>query len=201
MNIYSILNIFKNLSRKIVFLLSLFLCVNAFAITEKTPVVFVHGLGGSATNFFMMKNYLKSQGWKDNELYALELPSKSGDNILNSGSIKNSVDQIIKTTGHNKVNIVAHSMGGANSLYYILFKGGQGKVEKLITLGGANRLVTFQAPSGVSVTSIYSSADTIVYPSLSMLNGAKNIQVNFVNHVGLLANNQVNLKILQALKN
>lgn len=193
-------SIFKIWGKKFVFLLSLLFCMNTFAATAKTPIVFVHGLGGDATNFYLIKNYLKSQGWQDNELYALALPTKNGDQILNSGYIRDSVNKIINTTGHSKVNIVAHSMGGANSLYYILFNGGQGKVNKLITLGGANKLTTYQAPQGVSVTSIYSSADMIVNRYLSQLNGAENIQINYVDHVGLLANAQVNQLILRALK-
>lgn len=193
-------SIFKIWGKKFVFLLSLLFCMNTFAATARTPIVFVHGLGGDATNFYLMKNYLKSQGWQDNELYALALPTKNGDQTLNSGYIRDSVNQIISSTGHSKVNIVAHSMGGANSLYYILFNGGQGKVDKLITLGGANKLTTNQAPQGVNVTSIYSTADTVVNPYLSQLNGAENIPINYVDHVSLLANAQVNQLILIALK-
>ncbi|MCW1473709.1 MULTISPECIES: triacylglycerol lipase [Acinetobacter calcoaceticus/baumannii complex] len=180
-------------------LFSLSSIFQVFAETTKQPVIFVHGLGGSATNFILMKNYLKSQGWVDAELFAVELPSKTGNQLLNSATISRAVDQAITKTGHNKVNIVAHSMGGANSLYYILYNGGSTKVDKLVTLGGANLLTTSQAPSGIKVTSIYSSADTIVSPALSKLNGATNIQVNFVGHIGLLYNANVNDLIKSAL--
>ncbi|WP_202743946.1 esterase/lipase family protein [Acinetobacter calcoaceticus] len=180
-------------------LLSISTTFSVFAATTKAPVIFVHGLGGSATNFALMKNYLKNQGWADNELFAVELPSKNGNQQLNSATISHAVDEAINKTGHNKVHIIAHSMGGANSLYYILYHGGQSKVEKLVTLGGANLLTTSQAPSGIAVTSIYSTADTIVNPSLSKMNGAQNIQINFVSHIGLLANENVNDLIKTAL--
>ena len=94
---------------------------------------------------------------------------------------------------------VAHSMGGANSLYYILNRGGIDKVDKLITLGGANRLTTSSAPRGVIVTSIYSTSDTIVSPLLSRLDGANNISVNLVSLIGLLYNSRVNALIKAAL--
>lgn len=90
-------------------------------------------------------------------------------------------------------------MGGANSLYYILNRGGSTKVDKLVTLGGANRLTTSSAPEGVEVTSIYSTSDTIVSPALSRLSGANNIQVSLVSHIGLLFNSRVNALIKTAL--
>ena len=72
-------------------------------------------------------------------------------------------------------------------------------MDKLITLGGANRLTTSRAPSGIKVTSIYSTSDTIVSPALSRLDGANNISVNLVSHIGLLYNSRVNALIKAAL--
>lgn len=171
----------------------------AAAATARTPVVFVHGLTGSDSNFTFIESYLRSQGWSKDELFAIDLPSKQGNQLLNSAAISQFVDDVLRQTGHSKVNIVAHSMGGANSLYYILNRGGASKVDKLVTLGGANRLTTNTAPQGISVTSIYSLNDTIVSPVLSRLEGATNIPVSLVSHVGLLFNSRVNGLIKTAL--
>lgn len=171
----------------------------AAAATERTPVVFVHGLTGSDSNFTFIESYLRGQGWSSDELFAIDLPSKQGNQLLNSAAISQFVDRVLQETGHSKVNIVAHSMGGANSLYYILNRGGSSKVDKLVTLGGANRLTTTSAPQGVKVTSIYSISDTIVSPALSRLSGANNIQVSLVSHIGLLFNSRVNALIKTAL--
>ncbi|MGF9696085.1 esterase/lipase family protein [Paenibacillus sp. MABNR03] len=171
----------------------------AFAATERTPVVFVHGLTGSDSNFTFIESYLRGQGWSSDELFAIDLPSKQGNQLLNSAAISQFVDNVLRETGHTKVNIVAHSMGGANSLYYILNRGGLSKVDKLVTLGGANRLTTTSAPQGVEVTSIYSTSDTIVSPALSRLTGANNIQISLVSHIGLLFNSRVNALIKTAL--
>ncbi|MFK0521640.1 esterase/lipase family protein [Paenibacillus illinoisensis] len=170
-----------------------------FAATERTPVVFVHGLTGSDSNFTYIESYLRGQGWSRDELFAIDLPSKQGNQLLNSAAISQFVDNVLRETGHSKVNIVAHSMGGANSLYYILNRGGSTKVDKLVTLGGANRLTTNSAPEGVEVTSIYSTSDMIVSPALSRLSGANNIQVSLVSHIGLLFNSRVNALIKTAL--
>ncbi|NUU76863.1 esterase/lipase family protein [Paenibacillus xylanilyticus] len=171
----------------------------AFAAAERTPVVFVHGLTGSDSNFTFIESYLRGQGWSSDELFAIDLPSKQGNQLLNSAAISQFVDNVLRETGHTKVNIVAHSMGGANSLYYILNRGGLSKVDKLVTLGGANRLTTTSAPQGVEVTSIYSTSDTIVSPALSRLTGANNIQISLVSHIGLLFNSRVNALIKTAL--
>ncbi|MGG0823589.1 alpha/beta fold hydrolase [Paenibacillus turicensis] len=173
--------------------------MKASAATSRTPIVFVHGLTGSDSNFALIERYLRSEGWASNELFAIDLPSKAGNQLLNSAAISRFVDDVLRQTGHSKVHIVAHSMGGANSLYYILNRGGIDKVDKLITLGGANRLTTSKAPSGITVTSIYSTSDTIVSPLLSRLDGANNISVNLVSHIGLLYNSRVNALIKAAL--
>lgn len=171
----------------------------ASAASDRNPVIMVHGLGGSSTNFYMIKNYLVSKGWSKDQINAVVLPTKTGDNILNGRAISSAVDKLLAQTGASKVDIVAHSMGGANSLYYITKLNGAQKVDKLVTLGGANRLVTSTAPAGVTVTSITGTADMIVASSLSKLNGANNISVPGVTHIGLLNNSQVNALIEQAL--
>lgn len=172
----------------------------AKAATTRTPVIFVHGLGGTASNFTYIESYLGRQGWSSNELYAIELPSKSGNQLLNAATISRKVDEVLAQTGSQKVNIVAHSMGGANSLYYILNNGGLSKVDKLVTIGGANRLTTNRAPDGIKVTSIYTINDQIVANQLSMLDGANNIRVFGMAHIGLLYSPSVSGLIKTALE-
>jgi triacylglycerol lipase len=173
----------------------------AEAATNNTPVVFVHGLGGSDSNFYFIERYLQGQGWSRDELHAIDLPSKQGQQQLNAAAISRFVDDVLAETGSDKVNIVAHSMGGANSLYYIQNYGGSDKVDKLVTLGGANRLTTSRAPAGIDTTSIYSTNDMIVSSYLSVLSGANNIRLYGISHIGLLNNYQVEGHIKDALQN
>lgn len=215
MLIYKIYNLGGYLMKKV--LLSILLVV-VFAIAlpinkgntvqaaeQHNPVVFVHGIGGTASNFYSIERYLASQGWNSNQFYGVEFYNKQGSNITNGPQLKRYVDSVLQRTGAQKVDIVAHSMGGANTLYYIKNLGGGNKVDNVVTLGGANGLTTNQALPGtdpndkILYTSIYSLTDGIVAPSLSRLYGGKNIRLTGIDHLSLLVNSQVKGYIKEGL--
>ncbi|MFD2654754.1 hypothetical protein ACFSUP_01420 [Gracilibacillus thailandensis] len=75
------------------------------------------------------------------------------------------------------------------------------KVDKVITLEGANRLGATSVPSEVDFTSIYSSSDSIVSISLSRISGADNIHVSGVSHLRLLTSSRVQDLIVESLRN
>jgi triacylglycerol lipase len=173
--------------------------------TSHDPVIFIHGAGGIGASFYGIENYLKKQGWSDNELYAIEMNDKSGNNQNNAKQLASYVDEVLKKTGKSKVDIVGHSMGGPNALTYILNNGGGSKVNDVVTFGSPNKMVTSKAPVGadptdkILYTSIYSTNDYVVSNWLSPLQGAKNVQISGADHLGMLMNGKVNELIKEGL--
>lgn len=105
------------------------------------PVLFVHGYGSDSYIWFDMINKFVSDGWPREMLYAYRfsgpLDYYDGVNAKNAAEIAEWVDQILAETGAEKVDIVAHSMGGLSSRYYVKFLGGIDKVDDYVCLGSA----------------------------------------------------------------
>ncbi|MCZ1263724.1 alpha/beta fold hydrolase [Paenibacillus tundrae] len=170
------------------------------ATNGRNPIVLVHGIGGAGFNFASIERALINEGYSRSDLYAIDFLDKSGNNVTNSRQLSTYIDDVLRKTGASQVDIIAHSMGGANTLYYINNLGGGKNIDKVITLGSPNRLMAQSAPKGIAYTSIYSTSDLIVNNTLSPLNGANNIRIFGVTHIGLLIDRGVQSHIMNALK-
>jgi triacylglycerol esterase/lipase EstA (alpha/beta hydrolase family) len=98
------------------------------------PVIFVHGYTGSASSFNTMKQWLISEGWEESQLFAIQYSNTTGSSVQNANELSNFVNQVLKKTKAKKVDIIAHSMGGLSTLYYIKNLDGASKVNDVITL-------------------------------------------------------------------
>jgi triacylglycerol lipase len=101
------------------------------------PILFVHGYGGSASNWDVMKQNFLADGWQEVELYARNY-SFISSNATTAADIRDEVDRIIRLTGASKVDIIAHSMGSISSRYYLKNLGGSAKVDAWVSLAGPN---------------------------------------------------------------
>lgn len=181
----------------------------------KDPVVFVHGFLGGSWNFDILKEYLKADGWPPEYLFAINYSDNTGCNEKNAEELKTFIDNVLSTTGKSKVDIVAHSMGGLSTRYYIKYLGGDVKVSDVVTLGTPNHgtlcagvaVVTCGAQQmipksdflnklnsgdetpgqNVKWTQIWSNTDECnCPPTNSILDGALNVMVTGVGHASLL---------------
>ncbi|MBT2683516.1 triacylglycerol lipase [Bacillus sp. ISL-37] len=123
----------------IVFFLSVFSTAEAAkkvpVTSEKDPVVFVHGFTGSSSSFDDMRQWLISQGWPSNYLYAIQYSDTTGSSIDNAYELQSFVKTVLQQTKASKVDIVAHSMGGLSTRYYVKYLEGAQKVDDVVTLG------------------------------------------------------------------
>jgi triacylglycerol esterase/lipase EstA (alpha/beta hydrolase family) len=115
------------------------------------PVVLLHG-----TFFDMIASWneiapvLRANGYCP---WALDYGFNATQDIPRSaGQLQTFVDQVLKTTGASKVDIVGHSQGGMMPRYYMKFLGGSAKVNDLVGLSPSNHGTTnpLVGPVGVA---------------------------------------------------
>jgi triacylglycerol lipase len=104
-------------------------------VSEKDPVVFVHGFTGSSSSYDDMKQWLVSQGWPSNYLFAIQYSDTTGSNVKNAYELQSFIKNVLRQTKASKVDIVAHSMGGLSTRYYVKYLDGAQNVDDVITLG------------------------------------------------------------------
>lgn len=191
---------------------------------EKNPVVFVHGFFDKKidifgkSNFTSLIDYLVDQGWDRDELFVIQYSDAIGSNIPNAYELDAFIDNVLSQTGKDQVDIVAHSMGGLSSRYYIKNLGGHEKVGSLITLGtphygtplaylvswtaGGSEMIpgsTFLqelnsgdlTPGSVQYTSIYTYPDEMVPYANSQVSGWNNIGGWYNMHLTMLFHSSV----------
>lgn len=187
-------------------------------LSTSTPVVFVHGYTGSASNWVTAMSVFRLNGWSSSDLFAYEYNSY-GNNITNAQGLATFVNDVKSRTGASKVAIVNHSMGGLVSQYYLKVLGGNTSVSHLASIAGANHGTTYagacliyttcqqmypgssfisqitsgdETPGDTKYATWYSACDGIILPYTSTrLDGATNNNVICQTHIGYLADTVV----------
>ena len=177
----------------------------------RRPVVFLHGYGQHAGNFLWLARRLRRDGWP--HLYAVGHTAAWGDIERSGQRLSATIDRILAETGADRVDVVAHSMGGLVARACLRLREGRG-VGRLITLGtphggtaifsrlardpmvrqmrtGSPLLAALGADAQVlervDCTAIYSADDAVVVPaSAGYWPGAFNVEVRGVGHNSLL---------------
>lgn len=187
-------------------------------LSTSTPVVFVHGYTGNASNWVTGMSVFQLNGWSSSSLFAYEYNSY-GNNVTNAQGLATFVNNVKARTGASKVAIVNHSMGGLVSQYYLKVLGGNTSVSHLASIAGANHGTTFasaclvyvtcqqmypgssfisqitsgdETPGNTKYATWYSACDGVIIPYTSTrLTGATNNNVLCQTHIGFLADTVV----------
>jgi triacylglycerol lipase len=101
------------------------------------PILFVHGWNANSTTWTTMVSRFKKDGWTDAQLVNWSYNFRQS-NATTATEIATKVDSILQATGAAHVDIITHSMGTLSARYYVRNLGGDGKVDALVSLGGAN---------------------------------------------------------------
>lgn len=150
---------------------------------EQRTIVFVHGLATNRSGFFPLQAFLRLHGHR----------RQLGFNHGSRGPIESMALRLKReldaSVGGGRIDLVAHSLGGLISRYYLQRLGGARRVDRLITLGTPHHgthAATFMptglvgqllpdgpflrelnaqpAPEGLRVTSIVAGRDVLIQP-------------------------------------
>ncbi len=159
-------------------------------LAARIPVVLVHGLIDNRSVFAVMRRSLRRRGFRSvcSWYYSPQL----SDLAQGAAELGEHIERICEQTGHERVHVVGHSLGGLIARFHVQRQGGDQRVESLVTLGTPHRgsvlahvlptplvrqlrpgspvLRELEEPAagcGTRVTAIYSDLDQIVVPSNS----------------------------------
>lgn len=190
-------------------------------------IVFVHGISGSAADWDTVVQRFEADGWPADRLIARSYAdAKWGTNTENAAQLALWVQEL-SARGARHIAVVAHSMGGLSSRFYLQRLGGTSSVEVFITLGTMHHGLLSPCLSPVSVkvwnelclaghfitdlnsapatpgptrwVSIFSSSDSVVSAESARLANAQNIEFSGVAHDGYQRADDVFERLKEAL--
>ena len=188
----------------------------------QNPIILVHGYMMRGLVMYPIKRRLNKDGYKNVYLFTYSPPWLNIDDF--SLQLKDKIEFVKKERGVEKVDLICHSMGGLVALNYINNLDGVKNVNRLIALGtpfGGSKLWSFSIgkcgkemkpwseflkklsvpPAGIKTTVIYTTFDEMVIPyEFSKLEGANNIRMNYIGHVGLLFDSKVYENVRESLE-
>lgn len=97
------------------------------------PVVLLHGFIDNRSVFVVLRRALTRQGRR--HLESLNYSPLTRDIRTAAELLGRHVEEICARTGHSRVDIVGHSLGGLIARYYVQRLGGDRRVRTLVTLG------------------------------------------------------------------
>ena len=102
-------------------------------VAAGTPIVLMHGIFDNRSIFAPMRRGLRKRGF--GSTYALNYNAVTDDIRGVAMRLGDLVQEVCDETGHDRVHVVGHSMGGLIGRYLVQRLGGDEFVHTLVTLG------------------------------------------------------------------
>jgi len=187
------------------------------AASTDVPVLLVPGWVDTARDLAPLRIRLIAAGWPSDAVEAITFATPTGSNRDHANEIDAAVRGLLERTGADRVDIVAHSMGGLGTRWYLL-RHGAGSVRRAVFIASPHRgtysallawgeggaemkpesafMDTLNAappvPAGVEAISIWTPVDTHIIPGESaVLPGVPDHRVCCPTHPGMLRNVEV----------
>src|SRR4051812_15824114 len=188
-------------------------------LAPRIPVLLVHGLIDNRSIFAVMRRSLRRRGFA--HVCSWNYSPLSSDIARCAADLGAHIERVCEQTGHERVHVVGHSLGGLIARYHVQRQGGDQRVESLVTLGtphqgsrlahvvptpmirqlrpGSPVLQELAEPAPgcrTRVTAVYSDLDQIVLPTRSGRCdhpdlATRNVLVRGVGHMSLPINRTV----------
>ncbi|WP_078888366.1 alpha/beta fold hydrolase [Streptomyces sclerotialus] len=125
------------------------------------PVLLLHGFIDNRSVFVLLRRSLRRHGWR--HLEALNYSPLTCDIRKAAELLGRHVEDLCERTGHRRIDMVGHSLGGLIARYYVQRLGGDARIRTLVTLGtphGGTRLAAL-LPAHPLVRQMRTDSDVI----------------------------------------
>ncbi|MGY1744608.1 alpha/beta fold hydrolase [Blastococcus sp. SYSU D00695] len=182
-------------------------------LAARVPVLLVHGLVDNRSVFTGMRPSLRRRGFAS--VCTWNYSPMLADTARGAEDLGREIERICARTGHERIHVVGHSLGGLIARYHLQRQEGAQRIQSLVTLGTPHegsvlahllptplvrqlrpgspllRELAEPAPDFTTpVTAIYSDLDQLVLPTSAARCdhpdiGARNVLVRGVGHMSL----------------
>jgi triacylglycerol lipase len=97
------------------------------------PILLVHGIIHNRSAFMSLQRRMEKVGWEN--VFTMNYNTFHGNILQMVEELGRKIEMVLKKTGSDQIDIVAHSLGGIVGRTYMSLGEGRGKVRRLITLG------------------------------------------------------------------
>lgn len=106
---------------------------------EVVPVLLVPGWSDDTVHMEPLRRRFLDAGWPASRVRPVEFSNPVGSNRTNAEEIARAVDVLRGLTGVDRVDVVAHSMGGLAVRHFLQSADGESSVRRVVFLGTPHR--------------------------------------------------------------